>query len=142
MAKSNLQLHIAGNSRDDAYMSSLRKLSRNKDIHWHGPLIQDDLGTLMDTADIVVVPSLSPENQPQVMLESLARGITVVCADVPGAAELVDVSDTYPRHDPQKLADLLDDKINNPKTIHPVPILTIVQMVQATEKLYQNILRG
>jgi glycosyltransferase involved in cell wall biosynthesis len=55
-----------------------------------GPCYGDELLRRMASADIVVVPSLSPDNAPNVVIEALGLGKPVIASDVGGIPDQLD----------------------------------------------------
>lgn len=66
-----------------------RMLASSVDVLWEGAVPPEKMTDFMDSLDVLVVPSVWPENQPQVVLEALARDIPLIASDVPGIAELL-----------------------------------------------------
>ena len=74
---------------DDSYRAELEpKLSR-AGVRWHGSLPHDRLTDTLATLDVVVVPSIWPENSPFVALEAIAAGVPVVASRIGGLPEIV-----------------------------------------------------
>ena len=75
-----------------------------------------DVRPYLDMIDIFVLPS-SSEVFSNAILEAMATGIPVVCTAVGGSVEMVvdgETGHTYPRHDVEKLAEVLDSLISEP----------------------------
>lgn len=58
-------------------------------VVFHGPVSQDEIQTLYESADVFVVSSFM-EGVPVVLMEAMAKEVTVVCTQVGGASELVE----------------------------------------------------
>lgn len=58
-------------------------------VHSHGRYAQDELPTILDEVDAIVVPSTWWENSPVVIEEALARRVPVICSDIGGMAERI-----------------------------------------------------
>jgi glycosyltransferase involved in cell wall biosynthesis len=83
------RLHLAGNSsnREKARCLELAGVLKEKAIY-HGPLSHDDLGKLLRTAHVFVLPSFY-EGLPLVLMEALACGCRLVATALPGVKELL-----------------------------------------------------
>jgi glycosyltransferase involved in cell wall biosynthesis len=57
-------------------------------VRYHGPYAPERVDALMQTVDVVVVPSIWWENAPTVMQEAARNGRAVVCSDIGGMAEM------------------------------------------------------
>lgn len=58
-------------------------------LHLIGRVDTAQVRAVLNTADVVIVPSLIYENSPTIILEAMAYGVPVSVSDVGGAAELV-----------------------------------------------------
>ena len=79
-------------------------------VRYLGPCGWSEIAELMDRASALVVPSLSEENCPMVVLEAGARGCPVVASDRGGLTELVDHDSDlllFPAGDPNALAEFV-----------------------------------
>ncbi|WP_448546866.1 glycosyltransferase [Thalassotalea fusca] len=136
-------LNIAGSVTSREYADLINQLNKRQQIQWHGQLSEDEMIAFIDDVDLMVVPSLSPENQPQVILEAHARKTPVLCSDVPGAMELVDDKFTYPAQNhlalKKKLIKVLDNLSEN--AIIPRPSSTL-EMAKSTTEIYNDVTRG
>jgi teichuronic acid biosynthesis glycosyltransferase TuaC len=110
------QCHIVGGgSLDGALRRSIRSLGLDQVVHLHGSRPQAELADWYRAANVVALTSLS-EGVPNVLLEAMACGATVVSTDVGGVKEVLD-----PRHhalladrDPIACADALEKRLSNP----------------------------
>ncbi|MDI4652854.1 MULTISPECIES: glycosyltransferase [Pseudoalteromonas] len=104
-----IELYIAGPYSDKVYKKELDSYIKKENLFvtWLGKLTESQAIKFIDSINLLTVPSISPENQPQVILEALSRNTPVVCSDVSGAAELVHRKYTYSMHNSFELADLL-----------------------------------
>jgi GT2 family glycosyltransferase len=75
---------------DDSYHAQLDALKHHPAIRLVGPLNHDRIPEVLDRADVVVVPSIWPENSPVVIHEAFAAGVPVVASRIGGIPELVD----------------------------------------------------
>ena len=86
-----------------------------------GSYQQSELPSILDEADVVVVPSTWWENSPVVIEEALSRRIPIVCSDIGGMAEKVrDKFDGYhfSTGNPQALAAILMKLANHPELLN------------------------
>lgn len=83
----HINLHVVGVGHDFAKAKSLAK--GDKRIIFHGWIQNTNLISLLNKADILVVPSLCYENSPTVIYEALSIGLPVIATDIGGVAELI-----------------------------------------------------
>jgi glycosyltransferase involved in cell wall biosynthesis len=69
------------------FLQRLAKAGRN--VHFHGAYEQSQVDRLMQSVDLVLVPSIWWENSPVVIEEALRNRRPVVCSDIGGMAEKV-----------------------------------------------------
>jgi glycosyltransferase involved in cell wall biosynthesis len=72
-----------------AYASELRRLAEGLPVRFHGGFGRDRLAETYASIDVLVVPSLWPENSPLVIHEAFMHGAAVVAARMGGIPELV-----------------------------------------------------
>ncbi len=85
-------------------------------ITWLGKVAHDEVGWVMATGDVFVLPSLS-EGLPTVVCEAMACGLPVVATAVDGTPEIVDDLATgllIPPHDADALAAALARVLDDP----------------------------
>jgi len=73
----------------DEMIKSLNDKALDKNVIYHGPYENEDVDALMQTVDVVVVPSIWWENSPVVIREALRNRRPVICSDIGGMAEAV-----------------------------------------------------
>ena len=83
-----LTLHGSGTAFPD-YAATLRDAVRHPAITLAGPVPYNDVGRVMRSFDLLVVPSLWYENSPLVIQEAYALGIPVVASNLGALAEKV-----------------------------------------------------
>jgi glycosyltransferase involved in cell wall biosynthesis len=86
------ELHIHGSAFGSPISESYRRRiegRRGGRIVFHGAYDNRQIGTLLASLDVVVVPSLWYENSPLTIQEAFIGGVPVVTADQGGMAELV-----------------------------------------------------
>jgi glycosyltransferase involved in cell wall biosynthesis len=95
------RLHLAGNSSDREKARCLESAGALKEkVVYHGSLSHGDLGKLLRTAHVFVLPSFY-EGLPLVLMEALACGCRLVATALPGVKELLG-------HDDNPMIRLLD----------------------------------
>lgn len=72
-----------------SYAASLRALAAGGPVRFMGPFESRERGEVYASVDVLVVPSLWPENSPLVIHEAFLAGVPVVGSRVGGVAELV-----------------------------------------------------
>ncbi len=110
------ELHIYGPGQA-AYLGSLRSRAEGLPVQFHGPYERKDLGRVLGGLDLVVVPSLWPENAPLVVQEALLARVPVVAARIGGMGEWVQHGKTgllVAPGDPGALAAALQQALDDP----------------------------
>lgn len=69
------------------FLARLAKVGRN--VKFHGPYDQNRVDKLMQSVDVVTVPSIWWENSPVVIQEALRNRRPIICSDIGGMAEKV-----------------------------------------------------
>jgi glycosyltransferase involved in cell wall biosynthesis len=69
------------------FLERLAKAGRN--VKFHGPYDQSRVDRLMQSVDLILVPSIWWENSPVVIQEALRNRRPVICSDIGGMAEKV-----------------------------------------------------
>ncbi|MCX2784427.1 glycosyltransferase [Microbulbifer thermotolerans] len=83
----DIELRIAGKLADRRYAQKC--LMHYPRTHYVGQLNEQQSRDFIDDLDLLVIPSNSPENQPQVLLEAGARRKPTIASNIPGCAELL-----------------------------------------------------
>ncbi len=90
--KIRLDIHGSGlEVQEKAFQNKIKKLLKmlNKQVTIHGPYQPDELPTLMQDIDWIIVPSIWWENSPLVIQEAFKFGRPIICSDIGGMAEKV-----------------------------------------------------
>ena len=103
-----------------AYVKALREQARDLPVRFMGPFDQDQAQDVYSQIDVLVVPSLWPENSPLVIHEAFMAGVPVVGARQGGIPELV--SDEvcgliYDAYSPDSLRSALRRLIDRPDLV-------------------------
>jgi glycosyltransferase involved in cell wall biosynthesis len=99
------------------YTSHLRRLAAGLPVTFHGAFDREKLAEAYASVDVVVVPSLWPENSPLVIHEAFMHRAAVVGARIGGIPELVTDGVNGFLYEPQRaedLAGLLQRFVNEP----------------------------
>ncbi len=84
------ELHLHGGVRMfPSYVAGLREAARGLPVTFHGAFDRDAAADVYAGLDVLVVPSLWPENSPLVIHEAFLHGVPVVGARTGGVPELV-----------------------------------------------------
>jgi glycosyltransferase involved in cell wall biosynthesis len=112
-------LDVAGDGPARPALEALaREIGAGDRIRFHGRLATDELGRILRTAAVAVVPSRWYENQPLAVLEAFASGVPVVGTALGGIPELIEpgVDGAHvPPDDPAALAAALAPLLDEPE---------------------------
>lgn len=134
-------LRIAGGG-DPRYERELHRQAQGLRVEFVGRVTPDAMPAFLRSLDLLIVPSLWPENLPIIVLEASAARVPVLASDVGGIRELV--TDPALRFAPGSVHDLaqrLDNWLTRrPPTTFPA-ISTAEAMCAATRDVYENAVR-
>lgn len=137
-----------GRESKERFLQLLSAAPRN--VHYHGPYENESIDELMQSVDMVVVPSIWWENSPMVIQEALRNIRPVICSGIGGMAEKVrDGVDGFhfPAGSPTGLAEVLRrlaadrSQLDRIRTTMAVPAAA-QQIVAEHLLLYGKLLRG
>jgi len=74
---------------DDSYRQQLEPLLRGDGVRVHGAIAHERVAEALASIDVLVVPSIWPENAPLVIQEAFLAGIPVVASCIGGIPEMV-----------------------------------------------------
>jgi glycosyltransferase involved in cell wall biosynthesis len=131
------------------YTASLRKLASGLPVSFRGAFEHAQAAETYGRLDLVVVPSLWPENSPLVIHEAFMAGVPVIAARIGGIPELVadGVNGVlYDAHSPASLAEALRGLILRPDRImemvaHALPVKSIEEDARDWERRYESALQ-
>jgi GT2 family glycosyltransferase/glycosyltransferase involved in cell wall biosynthesis len=134
---------------DDGYRARLEPLLGLDGVRVHGPIAHDQVAAALASIDVLVVPSIWPENSPLVIREAFLMGIPVVASRIGGISEAVsddrggllfEPGDAVDLH--RALARILDDPALLPSLRATIPgVRTIQEDVRFARDLYRRSLR-
>lgn len=85
------ELHIYGaESQSPAYAKAMKKRSVNFPVFFRGTFPAEQMGSVLDELDFLVIPSTWYENSPLVLLDALASHTPVIVSDVDGLTEFLE----------------------------------------------------
>jgi len=88
------------------YVKQLRESARGVAVTFHGGFDRESIDAVYGHLDVLVVPSLWPENSPLVIHEAFMRGVPVIAARTGGIPELVTDGISGLLYEPDSAADL------------------------------------
>jgi len=129
------------------YTASLRAMARGLPVQFCGAFHNGQGSEVYRRFDLLVVPSLWPENSPLVIHEAFMAGVPVVAAHVGGIPELVTDSVNgalYDAASPAALADTLRGLILRPDRLaemarHAPAVKTIAEDARDWERRYESL---
>ncbi len=129
------------------YVASLRRRAEGLPVHFLGGFDANATAGVYARIDVLVVPSLWPENSPLVIHEAFQAGVPVVGARVGGIPELLRDGESgllYDAHSAAELADCLATLIASPERLAvlaaaPPPVKPIAQDAAEWEALYASV---
>jgi glycosyltransferase involved in cell wall biosynthesis len=88
--RGGFEAHIYGDREVfPSYSGQLQRLAEGLPVWFHGAFDRDDVARTYASMDVLVVPSLWPENSPLVIHEAFLHGVAVVAARLGGVPDLV-----------------------------------------------------
>ncbi len=135
------RVRVAGGSDDVAYQERLRRQAEGLHAEFAGVLSRAEMQAFLGTLDVLVVPSLWPENLPYVLLEAQAARVPVVASNVPGIASQVDdPARVFEPGSDEDLARVLARFLERPAREETAPVAHLAEMARATEDVYRRAL--
>jgi len=120
----NAALKIYGNLKDypgfEGYSRSLKKAVRNRNIEFMGEFSHEEINEVLNSVDVLILPSIWQENSPLIIREAFAAGVPVIASRMGGIPENVIDGENGLLFQPgnaYELRDKLQHIINNPDTI-------------------------
>ena len=131
---------------DDGYRRALEPLLNREGVTAHGALAHGDVPHALASLDVLVVPSVWPENSPLVIQEAFLAGVPVVASRTGGIPEAVADGANgllFAPGDAEDLARALARLIDEPDLLATLragipPVRSIEEDVAASRRLYQE----
>ena len=131
---------------DDSYRDRLAPLMRAAGIEARGPVPHEAVPSVLASLDVLVVPSVWPENSPLVLQEAFLAGVPVVASRIGGIPEVVTDGVNGLLFEPGNSADLgrvLRRLVGEPDLLstlrHGIPsVRTIDEDVSFTRQFYNR----
>lgn len=137
--RDTIELHYAGKYDTRAYQETIESGTRQINAHYRGLLTEAQMQDFIDEMDVIAVPSLWPENQPQIIWEAFARKKPVISSSSPGAAELVPSSFVYEADSYDELSRLLE-QLGEKLVAYDIPRAPhTTEMTCRTEQIYRSL---
>ena len=132
-----------------SYADQLRERASDSrgGIAFHGAFAHPELGEVLSNIDVLIVPSIWPENNPRVVHEAFAAGVPVVGSDVGGISEFVQHEINgllFDRNSAEGLANQMRRVIEEPDLLPRLrdgvpPVKTIEQEVTELVGVYEQL---
>ncbi len=137
----DVEIRIAGAGPAD-YLESLHQRARGLNVTFCGRVPTDEMPAWLADLDLLVMPSLWPENLPIITLEAAAVGTPLLCSDIEGVVELVPPEARFRPDDPVDLARQLDNWWRSETWPTPARVTTAEEMTAATFAIYRGLVPG
>ena len=148
--RGHCEVHIHGDTAVfPDYAAALRKSAAGLPVMFHGGFDRDRVDDIYINLDVLVVPSLWPENSPLVIHEAFMHDVPVVAARVGGVPELVghEIDGLlYEPFDAESLAASLQRLIDDRELLETLsarvpPVKSIEQDARDWEQRYRRVLQ-
>ena len=107
-----LRLLVAGDGEERENLEALcQDLRLDRVVTFRGRVDNRNIRAIYEQIDVLIVPSVWPENSPVTIAEAMASGIPVIASDIGGIGELVGKGVTgllAPSRDPRALAESIE----------------------------------
>ncbi|MEN8444603.1 MAG: glycosyltransferase family 4 protein, partial [Cyanobacteria bacterium J06555_13] len=135
---SNFTVLIVGDGEQRGELEALSQTYQlGNCVEWVGRVDYSDIGTYFNQSDVFVLPTLE-DTWGMVVLEAMLLGKAILCSTGAGASELVtDASNGYrfPPENPDKLAEVMKQLIENPDKIPAMSTASKQVMAQNSPKI-------
>lgn len=136
------RVRIAGRGEEE-YRHKLESHALGLNVEFAGPVPSEEMPAFLGSLDVLVLPSLWPENLPIVALEATASRVPLIASRIPGVAELIDdEARLFSPGDADALAACLSAFAAAPSPASSAPLLTADDMVERTLAVYREAAGG
>jgi hypothetical protein len=113
------RLLVVGTGEEAAHLKTFcREHGLDRHVHFYGHVVNRRIAAIYQKIDVLIVPSIWPENSPLTIAEAMASGIPVIASDIGGIGELVEDEVTgflVPPRDSQAMAERIRRLIARPQ---------------------------
>jgi len=148
LPEANLNIKIYGDlNAFPSYTKQLERIaSQDPRLQLVGVFSINQLSSVLQNLDVIVVPSLWYENSPNVILEAFAHKTPVLASNLGGMAELVVHGKNgllFQPGDPEDLSKLLKNLLEFPDTLHAlseniIPVKSTEAEIDELESIYKK----
>lgn len=138
------EVRLIGGGPEGEYRRKLEHLADGLNLTFVGRVPSADMPAQLRALDLLVVPSMWPENLPQTVLEAQAVGVPVIASNVDGIAEVItDQRLLFDVGSATDLARVLKAWSEQPSsTTAMTPVRRASQMVNDTIEVYEHVRGG
>jgi glycosyltransferase involved in cell wall biosynthesis len=138
------RLVLAGGGAAPRYEAELRARAAGLNAEFAGRVPTDEMPALLASCDLLIMPSLWPENLPIVVLEGLAAGVPVMSSRIAGVNEVItDPGMLFDVGSAEDLAARLAAWAQAPIGVpDPPPVSTAEEMIDRTLGVYASVVGG
>jgi len=152
MNRANVELKIYGSENVyrglEYYLGHIKRIGRGKNIRFMGGYKNEDVGSILLEADVLVIPSIWYENSPLVIQEAFLAKRLVIASRIGGIPELVNDGVNGLLFNPGNVKDLQEKMeciIDNPDIIEKfkrnMPLIkSIEDNAKEMEEIYINLI--
>ncbi len=131
-------LKIYGSGPDAGYVDSIKKLAtQDSRIEFRGVYQPHEVGEILTSIDVIVMPSLWHENAPIILREGLACNVPMIASNNGGAAETISHEQTgflFEMGNSAELLSLLERVCKNPTILNDIKLGIDKEMVPTVEQ--------
>jgi glycosyltransferase involved in cell wall biosynthesis/SAM-dependent methyltransferase len=138
ISSGNALLKIYGSGPDKPYVDNLMAMAGgNKNIEFCGLYSEDKTGEILNSVDVVIIPSLCYESYSMILHEALACNVPVVATELGGLAEKIQDGVNgflFNMGDSKHLQTVLQKIVKEPVVLNPLKRNISSMMIQGIEE--------